>query len=217
VLLVLLGACGDNLAAHDASPGAADSPSEPAGSGAPDIRLLTSQMDGTVVVTEDTFDGSDCEIVEGCVSTAGTRKLLRFDTVTENIGTADLDLGPVPPAGVSSGIYVWSPCHMHHHVMGFADYTVSDGSGVVATGRKQGFCIEDSEQVLPRVSDGYTCMHQGITPGWADVYSRYTGCQWVDVTDVPSGTYTLTVTIDQTHIIPDSDPTNNTWTQTVAF
>ena len=167
-------------------------------------------MEGTVLITDDSFSGSDCEIVEGCVGGPGTRRLLRFDTVTENVGTADLDLGPVPPPGVSSGIYVWSPCHMHHHVQGFADYVVTDGSGgVVAVGRKQGFCIEDSEQVEAVPSHGYTCNHQGITPGWADVYSRYTACQWVDVTGVPSGTYTLSVTVDGSGALPDDDLSNN--------
>jgi hypothetical protein len=221
--------CGDNRLATDApagdSPRARDGaqPDSPIGardapgSGAPDLKLLTSQMDGTVVVTEDTFTGSDCEIVEGCVGSAGTRTLVRFDTVVENAGTADLDLGPVPPPGVSSGIYVWSACHMHHHVMGFADYTISDATGVVTSGHKQGFCIEDSEQVDPVVSHGYTCNHQGITPGWADVYSRYTACQWIDVTGLPSGTYTLNVTVDGTGVLPDANPTNNTWTTTVAF
>ena len=59
--------------------------------------------------------------------------------------------------------------------------------------------------------------HQGITPGWADVYSRYTACQWIDVTDLPSGTYTLHVSVDGTGVLPDADPSNNAWTTTVAF
>ena len=222
LLALAAAACGDNTAGSVDAPrgpdatGARDAPPRD-GSGRPDLKLLAAQMDGTVVVTEDNFVADDCEIVEACVDATGLRRLLRFDTVTENVGTADLDLGPTPPAGVSSGIFVWSPCHMHHHVAGFADYELRDGSGVVARGRKQAFCLEDTEQVSPVPGHGYSCMNEGISVGWADVYSRYTQCQWIDVTNVPSGTYTLSVTVDSSGVLPDADPTNNAWTTSVTL
>jgi hypothetical protein len=208
-VLVLVAACGDNVTARDA-------PGEPAPM--PELALVTSQMDGTAMVTNTDFAADACELVEGCIGAPGTRRLLRFATVTANLGTADLVLGPVPPDGVSDGIYVWSPCHAHHHVAGYADYELRDGGGVVATGRKQGFCIEDDEQVVPLgPSHGYDCRNMGISIGWADAYDVSKPCQWIDITDVVSGSYELRVTVDASGVLADSDPTNNTWSATVTF
>ncbi|NQX92026.1 MAG: hypothetical protein HRT74_07880, partial [Flavobacteriales bacterium] len=57
-------------------------------------------------------------------------------------------------------------------------------------GFKNGFCVLDLE-----CSDGgsakYTCGNMGITAGCGDIYSSSLACQWVDVTDVAPGTYTL--------------------------
>jgi hypothetical protein len=183
----------------------------------PDLAAIAADMDGTVIVEDMNFDTDACELVEQCIGAAGSRRLLRFTTSVGNVGNADLDLGPVPPPGVSSGIFVWSQCHMHHHVMGFADYTLSNAAGVVTTGHKQGFCIEDDEQLEPLEPAHYTCTLQGISIGWADVYDRGLPCQWIDVTDVPSGTYTLTVTVDASGLLPDSNPYNNVWMTTVTL
>lgn len=204
-LVLLLAACGDNLHPLDAF------------QGMPDLALVGSQMDHSPIVTAETFAADDCAVVEGC-TIAGSRKLLRFDTVSENVGTADLVLGPVPPPGVSSGIFVWSPCHMHHHVMGYADFTLLDATGTVASGHKQGFCLEDDEQVDPRgPSHGYNCGFQGVSIGWADVYDRTLPCQYIDITDVAAGTYTLQVVIDASGILPDSNSANNVWMTTVTL
>jgi hypothetical protein len=183
----------------------------------PDLTPIAANMDGTVIVEDMNFDIDACELVEQCIGAAGSRRLLRFTTSVGNIGNADLDLGPVPPPGVSSGIFIWSECHMHHHVMGFADYTLTDATGVVTTGHKQGFCVEDDEQLEPLEPAHYTCTFQGISVGWADVYDRGLPCQWIDVTDVPSGTYTLSVTIDASGLLPDSNPDNNVWMTTVTL
>jgi len=203
VWLVAVIACGDNLRVRDAAPDVARMP---------DLALVAAEMNGTAHFTTDTFDGSACEVVEGCIGSAGTRRLLRFATVTENVGNADLDLGPVPPDGVSAGVYVWSPCHMHHHVAGYANFELHDASGLVVGGHKQAFCLEDDEQVTPiGPSHGFTCKHQGISPGWADNYAPTLPCQWIDVTGVPPGTYTLRVVIDPQGALPDADASNNTW------
>lgn len=195
----LLAACGDNLTA-------------------PDLALVPAQMDGTVLVTDTAFAADDCEVVEQCVDAPGTRRLLRFATVTENVGDVALDLGPTPPAGEDGGIFVWSPCHMHHHVAGYADYVLRDATGIVVHGRKQAFCLEDDAQVEPRgPSKGFHCTHQGISPGWADVYGNALACQWLDITNVAPGTYTLEVEIDRSGILLDADRTNNAWSTPVSF
>ncbi|MFT3699389.1 MAG: lysyl oxidase family protein [Kofleriaceae bacterium] len=210
--LLIVAACGDNRSLPiDA---AIDSPS-----GTPDLALIGSLMDPSIELTTDIFDASACEVVEGCIDAPGTRHLLRFDVITANRGTADLYLGPTPPAGVSDGIFVWSACHMHHHVMGYADFTLRDmNDQIVISGRKQAFCLEDDIQATPGgPSHGYRCNFQGITVGWADVYDRAQACQWIDVTSVTPGTYTLRVEIDPNNEFPDADRSNNVWSHTVSF
>ena len=65
---------------------------------------------------------------------------------------------------------------MHHHVTNYASYELVDGDGVVVTARKQAFCLEDDEQVqLGAQPTGYSCANQGISRGWADVYSALPG------------------------------------------
>ena len=184
----------------------------------PDLALVAAQMDGTPRVSDEAFDPDGCEVVEGCVGAAGARRLLRFAVVSENVGDADLDLGPTPPDGVSSGIFVWSPCHMHHHVMGYADFELRDDGGLVIAGHKQAFCLEDDEQVHPRgPTHGYNCKLQGISPGWADVYGSDLACQYIDVTGVAPGTYTLRVVINATGILPEIDASNNEWMTAVTL
>ncbi len=201
--LLLLCACGDNLHPADAAP-------------LPDLAVVPAQMNDTIAIVNMPFTADSCEVVEECV-VPGVRRLLSFATVVENLGPGDLILGQVPPPGVSSGIFVWSPCHMHHHVMGYASYELSDAGGVVMTGHKQGFCLEDSEQIGTGPTHHYNCNFQGISVGWADVYDNGLACQWVDITDVAPGTYTLRVVIDATGILPDGDPSNNEWTTSVTL
>jgi hypothetical protein len=209
VALAALVACGDNRTR----------PLDAAPPGIPDLALVAAQMDQSMLVTVDTFEPASCEVVEGCIDAPGNRRLLRFNVVTANLGTADLDLGPTPPPGVSEGIFVWSPCHMHHHVLGYASFTLRDGDDqIVVAGHKQAFCLEDDVQVVPGgPSHGFRCNNQGITVGWADVYDRSQACQWIDVTSVPSGTYTLRVEIDTLMQFPDEDRANNVWSHTVSF
>ncbi len=184
----------------------------------PDLQFVTEEMINTVVVTNDNFGADSCEVMEGCVAGGGARQLLRFDTVTANRGTGDLVVGVPPPAGESNAIFQWSSCHGHHHVANYTRYELVNNDGVVMTGRKQAFCLEDGEQVVPGVpATGYSCTNQGISHGWADVYTRYLPCQWIDVTDIAHGSYTLRIILNPAHALPESDYSNNVLTIPVSI
>jgi hypothetical protein len=146
------------------------------------------------------------------------RMLLRFDTVSANRGTADLVVGAPPPAGENSDVFEWSQCHGHHHVRDYASYELLDATGTaVLTARKQSFCLQDDEDVQPGVPPtGYSCTDQGITRGWADVYGRYLPCQWIDITAIPAGSYTLRIVVNPLHTLPESNYDNNTFTVPVT-
>jgi len=195
-------ACGDN--AHLA-------PDAPAG--APDLTLIGEQMDDTVGFAAQAFAPDACEVVEGCVGGPGPRRLLVFDTVTANIGTADVVIGQPPPPGTSDDRFAWSPCHQHHHVINYAVYELRDATGVVVGGHKQAFCLQDSQQLRAGwASNGYVCTDQGLSAGWGDIYGHDLSCQWIDITDVAPGTYTLAVRVNPTGGFSDLDLTNNEWT-----
>jgi hypothetical protein len=194
-------------------------PAVDAPQGIPDLQFVAAEMTQTVLVTQNDFRPDACEVIEGCVGAAGGRTLLRFDTVSANRGTTDLVVGVPPPPGESNDVFEWSPCHMHHHVKNYASYELLDATGaVVLTARKQSFCLEDDENVKPGVPPhGYSCTDQGITRGWADVYSRYLPCQWIDITDIPAGTYTLRVVVNPLRTLPESNYDNNTFTVLVHW
>lgn len=54
------------------------------------------------------FAPDACPVHEGCVDKPGLRRLLRFDTVTMNMGDSDFSAG-VPDT--SNPQFVWDPCH----------------------------------------------------------------------------------------------------------
>lgn len=76
----------------------------------------------------------------------------------------------------------------------------SDGRDV-AQGHKASFCLEDT--ICPRGTETYKCYRgvQGIAVGCGDLYAASIDCQWIDVTNVGSGSYQLHL-----HVNPDRSP-----------
>ena len=65
-------------------------------------------------------------------------------------------------------------------------------------GHKASFCLEDND-CDHRVDPVYDCENygdQGITAGCKDIYHANIDCQWIDVTELPTGTYTFKVSIN---------------------
>jgi len=156
-------------------------------------------------MAEQTFPADHCAVVEGCVGAPGTRRLLRFNTRTPNLGPGDLHLG----SPEDSALFEHSPCHGHYHFTGYADYRLLDLAGTeVGAGHKQAFCLVDLDCPAGMVGD-YRCDFQGISAGCADIYSQALDCQWVDVTDVPSGQYRLVIEINGERLLAEADYTNN--------
>jgi hypothetical protein len=184
----------------------------------PDLHIDQQALASQITVTSQDFAANSCEIMEGCITTPGTRTLLGFSVKTPNFGTADLHFGD--PA--NSPLFVYSQCHGHYHFRGYAQYRLLDAQGTaVVVGRKQAFCLLDLERQttfpLGGIFPQYTCADQGISVGWADIYGNGLPCQYLDVTDVPPGTYTLEVTVNPERIIPELDYSNNTSRVTVMI
>lgn len=170
------------------------------GCDAPD---LTVDDDGMEMWIEDVFVEQDaCTLYEGCVGGTGWRKLLRFDAQTPNLGSRDLVMG-IPSN--HPDLYHFSECHMHYHFDGYVEYALLDGDDELSGGHKQAFCLVDWRSWAWPWLEGkedmgdegyYNCFNQGISRGWEDVYAADLECQWVDITDVPPGDYTLRIEVN---------------------
>jgi hypothetical protein len=176
----------------------------------PDLTVSAEIAEQSLLIDHETFPPDSCALDEGCVGGAGARRLLRFSTMTPNIGDTDLILGdPTAEQG-----FEFAACHNHFHFNGYARYELVDDLGaIIAVGHKQAFCLLDSVSLgLPgsAASPRFHCGFQGLQRGWADIYDSSLDCQWVDITDVPDGSYLLRISINPDRVIKESDYDNNT-------
>lgn len=165
-------------------------------------------------ISTQTFSSSDHDVQDGCV-TPGSHKLLRFDFLSHNVGTADLVIGS--PAS-RPDLFVWSAGHGHYHLKDFNQFLLFDAAGNLATiGYKQAFCAIDIERISSTASASgqfHDCnSNQGISAGWADVYSSFLACQFIVLDGVADGDYTLQSTTNTQHKVGEDCYGDNTiWT-----
>lgn len=159
----------------------------------PDLEVDANELETSMYVDNLTVGPNNCYISEGCLAGYGNRRLIRFSTHIRNIGNQDYYIG-VPDT--ASGQYVFDGCHGHYHYAGYAEYLIYDAyHQQLQQGFKNGFCVLDLE-----CSGGgtarYSCNDMGISTGCGDIYSAGLDCQWIDITDIDTGTYTLVVRVN---------------------
>ncbi|RLU20408.1 hypothetical protein DMN91_007018 [Ooceraea biroi] len=161
-----------------------------------------------------------CAMEENCVASQAykvqresgnwyleTRRLLRFTARILNTGTADFR------PSVPKHLWEWHMCHMHYHSMEiFATFDVIDSNGnKVAEGHKASFCLEDN-QCMPGVQPRYKCANygdQGISVNCSDIYKHNIDCQWVDISELEPGHYTLKVAVNPEFKVGEMSFDNN--------
>ncbi len=160
----------------------------------PDLAILQTNLYYSVLL--DTITNNDeCYIEEGCLTGMGLRDIVRFETAIENVGDADYVIG-VPSDNPDA--FSNDNCHEHWHQLGYAEYLLYAGAGEPQPiGFKNGFCVLDL--FCPDQDDvKYHCGYMGLSAGCKDIYDITIDCQWIDVTDVPDGDYTLVARINWT-------------------
>ena len=130
--------------------------------------------------------------------------------------------------------YEPAPMHRHWHLLDFDRFQLRDTRGnVLVADRKNGFCLGDRYTVpgvggqpkagtpegdLAAVLADSTCKRripnaldvtQGISVGMGDNYDYTVDYQWLELTTVPSGTYTVVNTVNPNRTIMESDYSNN--------
>ncbi len=167
----------------------------------PDLAVSLPDMFSSLTST--TINSTNgCLVNEGCLQGTGLRQILRFTTRINNIGNQDYFIG-VPNA--NNPQFEYDACHNHYHYEGYAEYLLYDGLGnpMPQIGFKNGFCVLDLS-CPAGITAQYGCGNMGITAGCADYYSSSLDCQWVDITDVPAGSYYLAVRTNWDHS-PDAN------------
>ena len=115
--------------------------------------------------------------------------------------------------------------HDHHHVNGLQAWTLTnDRNERVGSGAKTGFCFWDNYRYgstapahyLPSTTsacdertDGTVPM--GLSSGWGDEYPSTIAFQYVPITGLPTGDYTLSVQADAGGAFVEADELDNNW------
>ncbi|GHG12431.1 MULTISPECIES: lysyl oxidase family protein [Amycolatopsis] len=127
--------------------------------------------------------------------------------------------------------------HQHWHLMNFEHFAlVSPRGETVVTDRKNGFCLGDRFRVydagrlgnvpgdtgpdadLAETLRGNMCRHheptalevlEGISVGSGDDYKYTVDFQWLDITQVPAGTYDLVNTVNADRTLLETNYRNN--------
>lgn len=172
----------------------------------PNLMLVAQDTIGSVLLETRSFLPDDCTVAEACVDGTGDRRLLRFGITMGNDGPVDLQIG-VPGSGDN---WAWAPCHSHYHLHGYGELELWQGDTLVRS-RHWSFCIQDIEPLEPGGggSPVYDCYFQGISAGWSCVVDVAVDCQWLDVTGVAPGEYTLRITINKDRALLESTHADN--------
>jgi Lysyl oxidase/Ricin-type beta-trefoil lectin domain-like/Secretion system C-terminal sorting domain/SprB repeat len=164
----------------------------------PDLMVVQEVIKNTLVYEQRNFS-DQCLMKEKCIGQLGAREILRFSTEIRNIGTTDYFIGkpPIDPL-MAHTQFIWDECHRHWHFRAYAKYGLYDGitGAELPTSFKNGFCVEDLGKFNSTGVPKYTCDNQGISVGCYDKYDLNLPCQWIDITNVPSGIYKLVVDVN---------------------
>ncbi|HNK67178.1 MAG: hypothetical protein JST41_05135 [Bacteroidetes bacterium] len=161
---------------------------DPACPEGPDLTINQNALANSLSITTVNIAPSDvCAVEEGCVKGFGTRNVIRFNTRIDNIGELDYYIGS--PTS-QPGMFDTQNCHGHAHYSGYADYLLfGQDNEPMPVGFKNGYCVIDVGCFGG--TSHYGCSNMGISAQCYDQYGSGTTCNWIDITDVPAGLYTL--------------------------
>ena len=184
--------CNYNAVANldDGSCLAQDDPDCPDG---PDLEVQEDVIRNSLFLDQEFAAEDNCYINEGCLQGYGMRDIIRFTTHFKNVGEFDYYVGK---ESLDNDQFSFDNCHGHFHYESYAEYLLVDtSSNIIPIGHKAGFCVIDLE-CSGGGSAKYGCENMGLSAGCGDIYTSGLDCQWIDVTDVADGAYTIVVRVN---------------------
>lgn len=135
----------------------------------------------------------------------------------------------------TSAVMYWSgDGHNHMHVRDLQEYVLVSQNGLVRRyGEKHGFCFWDNYRYDPSLpgapanavySGSNSCQHladgtvvMGLSVGWGDQYPYYLVDQYINISGLPAGEYTVTATADWADWFVESNNANNSTTARIRL
>jgi hypothetical protein len=205
--------------------GAYSTPVEAATDRLPDLgmaKLNNIQIENTNDQLLLRFDTVIVNIGAGSFELRGSRPDTSTD-MTKVIQRIYDDAGGYRNRKTTAQMYWSGDGHNHWHVRDLEEYELIrlDNGKKVGTGAKQGFCFRDNYEFGSTHGAYYTsCGHDpdalkvrmGLSRGWGDIYSWKTVGQYIDITNLKSGSYRLQAIADAGGWFEEEKEDNNfTW------
>jgi hypothetical protein len=175
------------------------------------------------------FDAATGNVGEGPLTIHGFRRKGDEDMrVDQLVARADGSSRQIRAVGVMK--FVVHPDHNHWHFQGFARYELRAAGATKARARrdrKTGFCLGDRYEVrnaqklpnftpFPQQADQCGLgqptlggLFAGISVGYGDRYGAFIEGQYIDISGLPAGRYTLVHTANPDGTLAESDYTDN--------
>lgn len=193
----------------------------------PDILTRTNELYDHNIVTN-IEPGKTHLRLSNATANIGLDKLYLYGVLPDNgDGTQDIRQRIWQNDGTffdrDAGAFLYHTGHAHIHVQDWAVYrlravTADSGVGaIVVEGPKTSFCVLDlivHDNTLPGFPSSPAFIAcgsnvQGLSVGWADIYTKDLEGQYIEITGVPVGDYWLESEADPLDHILEADETNN--------
>ena len=169
---------------------------------APDLTIATPPGSKPSIQSQFFFEG-DCSI-EKCVSGRGARRLLMFPLNLANAGDGDMLLALRGAPGVRH-----VACDDSSFLDDFLRYELIDADGVRRAGGVGDINVTCYNDYLSQSTSPFDCQTLGIEAHSYRSFLVGDSCQWVDITTVPPGQYTLRVSVNSNAQLAEADFGNN--------
>jgi hypothetical protein len=130
-------------------------------------------------------------------------------------------------------MYFGGDGHNHWHVRDLEQYVLEGTKTGRLYGEKHGFCFYDNFRYKVKALGGpsspiYTSanscntrkngtVRMGLSKGWGDIYPSTIVDQYIDITGLPAGEYTVTATADWANWFIESNESNNSTTARIRI